>query len=295
MPDRVVVSVPATIANLGPGFDCMGLAIAWRNDITLVLAAETSVTIEGPGEGEIPTDPDRSLILRAVRAWERAVGMSPVPVRAHLVSRTPYGRGFGSSSAAIVGGLVAARVLLGGEAPILSLAGELEGHLDNVAPCLLGGACISGFAVDDTLRLEPPPGLRIVACVAPSRLSTKAARGALPAEVPFTEAVFNASHAALLAASLASGDLGRLLEATEDRLHQEHRYALAPDTGALAKGLRGNGYAAFLSGAGPSIAVLTPSDQAEEARMCAASLAPEGWDISVVALDANGAYVLDES
>jgi homoserine kinase len=295
MTTRVVVSAPATIANLGPGFDSMGLAIEWHNEITLELADETSVTVEGPGAGEIPTDPDRNLILRAVRSWERAVGMSPVAVRARLLSRTPYGRGFGSSSAAIVGGLVAARALLGGEAPILALAGELEGHLDNVAPCLLGGICVSGFAPDDTLRIDPPPGLQIVACIAPARLSTKAARGALPAQVPFADAVFNASRAALLAASLAAGDLERLGEATEDRLHQDHRFALAPDAGALAKGLRAQGYAAFLSGAGPSISVLAPSRSAVEVRLRASSLAPDGWDISIVDIEGAGAFVVSEA
>lgn len=289
MPDRVVVAAPATIANLGPGFDCMGLAIGWPNEITLERADDTSITVEGPGAGEIPTDPERSLVLRAVRAWERAVGASPVPVRAHLLSRTPYGRGFGSSSAAIVGGLVAARALLGGDAPILALAGELEGHLDNVAPCLVGGICVSGFAPDDTLRLEPPSDLRVVACVAPERLSTKAARAALPGEVPFADAVFNASRAALLAACLATGDLGRLLAATEDRLHQDPRFALAPDAAALCRSLRSEGLAAFLSGAGPSISVLVRSADAEAARTLAVAAAPAGWEVGIVGLDSEGA------
>lgn len=284
----VTVRVPATIANLGPGFDCLALAVAWHNRITVSRVVETTIEVSGPGEDRIPRNAD-NLVLRAIRAWERATGADPGEYAIGLVNETPYGRGLGSSAAAIVGGLVAARDLVGGEANLLALAGEIEGHLDNVSAALHGGITVSGFAAGEALRLDPPPDLSVVVCVAAERLSTSKARAALPTQIPFEDAVFNTGRAALLAAALASGDTSRLLEATEDRLHQDRRFALAPDAGALVAALRKEGIAAFLSGAGPSVAALVPGDQAAEAEQAAATLAPPGWEHRRLSIDPDGA------
>lgn len=290
---RVTVRVPATIANLGPGFDCMGLAIAWHTRVTLRIAEKTSVTVTGPGEDRIPTD-ESNLVVRSIRAWEEAVDASRGAYEATIANNAPYGRGFGSSAAAIVGGLVAAREILDGDANVLMLAGMIEGHLDNVSAALMGGITISGYAPDDALRIEPPPELRVLACVAKDRLSTSTARGALPEQVSFKDAVGNAARAALLAASLAGEAPTRLLAATQDLLHQDRRFALIPATATLVNALRAEGIAAFLSGAGPSVAALLPGDEAAEAYDAAVAAAPDGWHIELVAFDRLGAVVEDE-
>lgn len=289
-PRSVVVRAPATVANLGPGFDCVGIALAWHNEIQIAPADETTITVAGPGGGEIPTD-ERNLVLRAVRSWERAAGLETSGVRIHLENQTPYGRGFGSSAASIVGGLVGARALFGGEAPILQLAYALEGHLDNLTACLRGGITISGYSTHDALRIEPPAGVTPLVCVSPVRLSTTAARAVLPETVPFSEAVFTATRAALLAACLATGDVERLLAATEDRLHQDRRFDLAPESGELVRGLRKRGVAAFLAGAGPSVAALVPEDRGPEAEQAARDLVPEGWQVRLLSFDSGGAVI----
>lgn len=286
--DRVTVRVPATVANLGPGFDCFGFAIAWHNRVSVAHAAATTIEVSGPGDDRIPRD-ETNLALRAIRAWEKANGLGRGEYAIRIENSSPYGRGFGSSAAAIAGGLVAARALLGGEASVLRLAGEIEGHMDNVSAALLGGVTISGFASDDAIRLDPPASIVPLCCVAPGRLSTSAARKALPKNVPFADAVANAGRAALLAAAIATGDPSRLLAATEDRLHQPARFALAPDTGAYVAALRAEGIAAFLSGAGPSVAALVGREDLAEARAAATRLAAEGWEVVAAGFDAWGA------
>lgn len=284
----VIVRVPATVANLGPGFDCLGFAIDWHNAITVERAERTTIEVTGPGENRIPRD-GKNLVLRSIRTWEIATGQDPGEYAIRIDNESPYGRGFGSSAAAIVGGLVAARALTGGDASVLQLAGGIEGHLDNVSAAYLGGITVSGYSADDAVRLDPPSSIVPLICVAPGRLSTSAARASLPAEVPFKDATFNAARAALLASALATGDTRRLLAATEDRLHQPYRFEIAPATGALVTALRDRGYAAFLSGAGPSVSALVPVPDAGAATAHARDAAPEGWDVRVVSFDAAGA------
>jgi len=285
-----VVSVPATIANLGPGFDCLALAVEWRNRITVDRASATSIEVSGPGEDRIPRD-ESNLVLRALRAWELRACVTPGTYAIRIENEAPYGRGFGSSASAIIGGVVAARELLGGPCLELEIAGEIEGHLDNVSAALLGGITISGYSSREALRIDPPNGLGVVACVAAERLSTSAARKALPSSVPFNDASFNAARASLLTAALASGDLTQLLAGTEDALHQRYRFEIAPDSAALVSALRNHGYAAFLSGAGPSVAVLIPADSADAAESVARQHAPAGWELRVLALSDSGAQV----
>lgn len=286
----VAVRVPATIANVGPGFDCLGFAIAWHNRITLAPSDTTTIRVTGPGADRIPRD-EKNLVLRAVRAWEVAIEAPEGTWAITIADDAPYGRGFGSSAAAIVGGVVAARALLGGDANALAIAGAIEGHLDNVSAALLGGITVSGYAPDDALRIQPPDTIVPLVCVAPGRLSTSAARAGLPAGVAFADAAANAARAALLVASIASADPARLLAATEDRLHQPTRFALAPDTGALVAKLRAQGIAAFLSGAGPSVAALVPKADAIRAETTARRAAPDEWDVRIVPFEPAGATV----
>lgn len=291
--DRVVVRAPATIANLGPGFDCLGLAIAWHNEIRLERdpSGELTVTAAGQGADLVPRDATNL----AVRAIGRILG-EPRGLRVHLTNAIPFGRGFGSSAAAIVGGLVAARELapdagVWDAETIVAAAAEMEGHADNVAPCAHGGIVVaSGRTV---MSLGVPNGIGAVVCMAPSALATSAARKLLPASVPLADAAANAGRAALLAASLATGETAGLLEATYDVLHQPSRFELMPDSGRLVATLRREGIAAFLSGAGPSVAALVPKGDLEAATEAARKNAPDGWDVREAAIDASGAVVVE--
>lgn len=286
---RVVVQVPATIANLGPGFDALGCAIAWHNQITLERADALEITAAGLGAEGVGRDAT-NLVARALAAVS---GEDPPRVRIHQLIAIAFGRGFGSSAAAIVGGLVGGRALYGtshSDDDLLRLAIGLEGHGDNVAPCLLGG--ITVVAGERVARLDPPTGMRPLLCVSPNRMPTETARAALPDAVPRADAVASLARAALLAASLATGRTDTLLEATDDVLHQPARFALIPDTADLVRALRARGIAAFLSGAGPSVAALVPEDGAGAAETDARRLAPEGWDVRLESFDARGAQVV---
>lgn len=293
MPDRVSVRAPATIANLGPGFDCLGVAIAWHNEIRVERdpGGGLTVTAAGHGADEIPRDASNL----AVRAIATVLGSSD-GLRVHLTNAIPFGRGFGSSAAAIVGGMLAAHALEGKHASAASFvnaAAALEGHADNVAPCILGGAV--AVAGDTVLPLGAPAGIEILVCVAPMALSTEAARKALPAEVAFSDAAANAGRAALLTAALLSGEAGHLLSATEDRLHQPPRFALMPASGRLVEQLRNAGIAAFLAGAGPSVAGLVPAASAAAAEASARGLAPDGWEVRRTSFDGAGAVVVESA
>ena len=291
--ERVVVRAPATIANLGPGFDCLGLAIGWHNEIRVERdpSGDVTVTAAGQGADQIPRDATNLV----VRAMTKIIG-EPRGLRVHLTNAIPFGRGFGSSAAAIVGGLVAARAFVPDAAAwdadmLVEVAARMEGHADNVAPCIHGGAVVAaGRAVKP---LGVPAGLAVVVCVAPSSLSTEAARKLLPSDVSHADAAANAGRAAMLAASLATGDPTRLLDATEDVLHQPARFELMPDSGRLVGALRKEGIAAFLAGAGPSVAALVTAGDRGAGAEIATGLAPDGWEIREAAIDASGAVVVE--
>lgn len=261
----VSVRVPATSANLGPGFDALGLALAWYDEVAARVTEQgVAVEVRGEGAGELPTD-DRHLVVRAMYAAFDALGGRPPGLALRCHNRIPQARGLGSSSAAAVAGLVAARALVRGgtqrldDAALLRLAYRFEGHPDNVAPCLLGGLTIAWTAGDEVrvARLTPAPDLRPVVFVPPQRGETRAARAALPAAVPHADAAHSAGRAALLVHALTSAP-GHLFDATEDRLHQPYRAAGMPGSAELLRRLRAAGVAAVISGAGPSVLALTP-------------------------------------
>lgn len=291
--DRVVVRAPATIANIGPGFDCLGLAIAWHNEIRLERDRSGGLTVTAAGRGADQVPRDGSNL--AVRAIAKVLGQ-PRGLRIHQTNAIPFGRGFGSSAAAIVGGLVAARAFApdagAWDADVLvAIAAEMEGHADNVAPCVHGGAVVAaGRAV---MPLGAPQGIEAVVCIAPSAMATEAARKLLPASVPLADAAATAGHAALLAASLAAGDPSRLFEATEDVIHQPARFELMPDSGRLVAALRRDGIAAFLAGAGPSVAALVASPGVGDATEAARRAVPDGWEVREAGIDPSGAVVVE--
>lgn len=261
----VSVRAPASSANLGPGFDALGLALALYDDVTAELRpGPTTVTVRGQGAGELPTDRDH-LVVRAILATCRELGIEPPDAALTCENRIPQARGLGSSAAAIVAGVLLARALAGpaGRAldddAVLRLAARIEGHPDNVAACLRGGLTIAWQAADGAraVRVAPAGAVHPTVFVPAGQGLTAAARAALPATVPHADAAHAAGRAALLVHALAS-DPSRLLDATEDRLHQEYRAPAAPATAALVARLRAAGVPAVVSGAGPSVLALSP-------------------------------------
>lgn len=261
--DHVAVTVPATSANLGPGFDSLGLALDITDRIEVrATAGTTRVTVTGSGAGTLPAGEDH-LVVRAIRTGLEHAGAPQAGLELTCHNRIPHGRGLGSSAAAVVGGLVAARGLL--EEPealddraVLALATEIEGHPDNAAPALHGGATVAWSGPDGPLAAALNVGehVRPTVLVPPGELLTGHARAVLPALVAHSDAAFNAGRAALLVLALSRRpDL--LLPATEDRLHQRQRAAVMAESLQVVDTLRDLGLPAVVSGAGPSVLVLT--------------------------------------
>jgi homoserine kinase len=293
---RLTARVPATAANLGPGFDCLALALDLCNEFTVDTDAEPRITWEGEGAGELPTD-GSDMASRAMRLAERRVAESKgaedhrLPVFAlHGSNRIPLERGLGSSAAAAVAGAALAYRLLDLDDPTsfpttaLRLAAEIEGHPDNAAAAALGGLTI--VADDDVERLDPHPGLRPILFVPDGiRVATDDARRVVPETVSREDAVFNLGHAALTLARLM-GDPDRLRMAMRDRLHQDARLALAPEARDLYLAIEEAGLAVCVSGSGPSLLAFErdgrePPDPGE------------GWQVLRVPVRAKGIEILE--
>jgi homoserine kinase len=296
----VLVRVPATSANLGPGFDTLGIALSLYDELIVTTRSEPGIVVEviGVGRGEVPTD-ETNLVARSI-AYVFAQFGQPLPgLELRATNAIPHGRGLGSSAAAIVSGIMAAKGLLDGivdlpSSTLLKLATDLEGHPDNVAPALFGGLTIAWTTSEgpSSKRLLVHRGVSPVIFVPERTLSTKLARTLQPASVPHEDATFNVSRSALLVAALIqSPEL--LLAATEDRLHQSYRASAMPETDTLIRMLRDAGLAAVVSGAGPSLLVLG-SDPAQ--RLFAAQLVAEHsvtpWRALMLAVDLKGATVV---
>jgi len=263
--EPVRACVPATSANLGPGFDSLGLALGLHDEVEArVLPSGLSVDVSGEGAADVADAGEKHLVVRAMRAAFDDLGVGqPSGLALRCVNRIPHGRGLGSSAAAIVAGVLAARALAGasvGPDDALPLASELEGHPDNVAPCLYGGLTISWMAgpVARAVRLEPLAQITPVVVIPAAPVSTNVARGLLPAAVPHADAARNAGRAALLIAALTARPEA-LLDGTEDRLHQDYRAPVMPATHDLLGRLRAASLPAVVSGAGPSVLVLLVS------------------------------------
>ena len=316
LPGPVRVRVPATSANLGPGFDVLGLALAWYDEVTAELTdGPTTVEVTGAGAGEVDTG-EGHLVVRAMRRTFAILGVDdahpgdrddavagsgriaagrPTGIRLRCRNSIPHGRGLGSSAAAIVSGILAARALVPEGAArlpreeVFALATAVEGHADNVAACVAGGVA-AGWADDRGPRLvhfAAHPEIRPVACVPEDRLSTETARGLLPPTVPFADAAANAARASLLVPALTTRpDL--LYDATEDRLHQSYRSAAMPGGHDLMTRLRASGVPAVVSGAGPTI--LAFGKRTEIDSVAAGTGRP--WAIHPLDVDPDGACVL---
>ena len=291
----VRVRVPATSANLGPAFDCAGLALSLYDDV-VVRVADRGLTVDVAGEGaeRVPRT-ERHLVVAALRAAFDVLGGQPRGLEIVCANRIPHARGLGSSAAAIVSAVVAARSLVvGGEerladAAALALATEIEGHPDNVAACLRGGLTLAwtGAAGPEAVRLDPSSDLAPVLFVPATTSSTRKARSALPESVPHTDAAAGAARAALLPLALTTRP-ELLMEATRDWLHQSYRAGAQPRTAALVEALRNDDVPAVVSGAGPAVLALTSRAQ----RDAVAARRARGWTPMPLDVDTAGAQVL---
>ena len=296
----VTVKVPATSANLGPGFDTLGLALSLYDDITATVidAGSSRATIHGVGEGSVATD-DSNLVIQSMVSTFAAYDIEAPTVELVCHNSIPHGRGMGSSGAAIVAGIMIAKGLLAGIVDIdadglLTLATKLEGHPDNVAPALFGGLSIAWVTPEGPQhkKLSVHRGVSLLVAVPRDlTMSTTAARRLQPDTVPHEDAVFNVSRSALLIAALIqSPEL--LHSATEDKLHQDYRAEAMPETSALIRRLREEGFAAVVSGAGPSVLVMTDDPvERERAAAIVEKTVKTAWDCLMLAVDFKGATV----
>lgn len=290
------VRVPATSANLGPGFDAFGLALGMYDDVGAVRTPHDALDIEivGWGAETLPRDASH-LVVRAMAATFAAQGQPLPGLSLRCENRIPHGKGLGSSAAAVVAGIMLARRLADGaaqcdDAAALDLANAMEGHPDNAAAALYGGLTLAWLEDGNgrhphAVRLEPATDLIAFALVPEATLATETARGLLPPTVPHDDAAHAAGRSALLVHALTS-DLSLLLPATEDRLHQGYRAEAMPDTFDLVGRLREDGLAAMVSGAGPSVLVLGSSALDERA---VSRHAGAGWSVLRCSIDRGGA------
>ena len=295
------VRVPATSANLGPGFDTLGVALGMHDTITARLVGDgVRVKVTGEGAGELPTD-ERHLIADVMLETLAQLGERPEGIELTCRNHIPQARGLGSSSAAIVAGIMLARQLvkdgpsLLDDAAVIRQAAKREGHPDNVSACVLGGFTIAWirdqeFSNDGAhaIKIEDANGVVPIAFVPVHRVFTAQARAVLPTNVPLVDAAFNAARVATLIRAITKRP-ELLFDSTEDRLHQSYRATAMPETAALVADLRDKGIAAVVSGAGPSVLALIPSDERlvkDAQRKC-----PDGWYARELEVDNEGAKI----
>ena len=310
---KVSVKVPATSANLGPGFDCMGLAIPLYNTITIeetvlpgtgieinVLAAEgveNELSLE-----HIPMD-ENSIIYKAVELLYNSIGQSPSELKITIQSQIPIARGLGSSASVIVGGLIAANELLGrpaDEVALLSIATEVEGHPDNVTPAIVGGLVITSQEDDGSIvyrKLDWPDEWHLTVCVPDYELATDISRSVLPKEVPMPDAVFNAQRMGMFVRAVNTKDAELMKLALKDRLHQPYRMKLVPGLEKIIANLKHEDdvLGTVLSGAGPSILIVSKGNSLDKIK----STVHETWgdlnvkvDIFDATIEKHGATII---
>ncbi len=272
---KVSIRVPATVANIGPGFDCLGMALPLYNTITIeetvlpgsgveinVIASEdmnNELSLE-----HIPMD-ENSIVYKAVELLYNSIGQTPSELKITIHSEIPIAKGLGSSASVIVGGLIAANELLGkpaDEAALLSIATEVEGHPDNVTPAIIGGLVFSSMEEDGSIlyrKLDWPEEWVLTLCVPETELATEIARSVLPSEVPMADAVYNAQRMAMFVQAVHTKDADLMKFALKDRLHQPYRMKLVPGLEKVMNNLKHEDsvLGVVLSGAGPSVLVIS--------------------------------------
>ncbi len=310
---KISVKVPATSANLGPGFDCMGLALPIYNTVTIeetvlpgtgieINVIADSDAIDPMSLSHIPLD-ENSIVYKAVELLYNSIGQTPSELKITIHSSIPVTRGLGSSSSVIVGALLAANELLGrpaDEAALLSIATEIEGHPDNVAPAILGGLIIAAQEDDGSVtyrKLEWPQEWAITVCVPDFELATEIARSVLPKEVPMKDAIFNAQRLAMFIQAVNTKDSELMKTALKDRLHQPYRMKLIPGLDKIMDNLKHfeNVLGCVISGAGSTILVISEKNDLDKIR----NVVKETWanqnikcDIKTLPVENMGAQVI---
>ncbi len=313
---KISVKVPATTANIGSGFDCLGMALPIYNTVTIeeTVLPGTGIEINVMSEDDteedfamehIPTD-ENNIVYKAVELLYNSIGQNPAELKITIKSQIPIARGLGSSAAVIVGGLLAANELLGkpaDEAALLSIATEVEGHPDNVTPAIVGGLVLTSQEEDGSIlyrKLKWPEEWHITVCIPDFELATEIARSVLPKEVPMEDATFNARRLAMFIEAIHSKDAELMKLALQDKLHQQYRMKLVPGLCEIIENLKHeeNVLGCVLSGAGPSILVVSQKNNLEKIK----SIVSETWanlnvktDIRTLKVEENGAQILEAS
>jgi homoserine kinase len=295
---KVTAKIPATSANLGPGFDTLGMALSLYDEYSAeTVGSKLEIEIIGEGQKDAPRD-ENNLVFRAIKVVFDSLGKKVPALKLVCHNNIPHGRGMGSSGAAVAGGVMIAAGLLESEKQfseqeLLEFATELEGHPDNVAPALFGGLTVAWMDEGGPhhKKLTTHRGLSPLVLVPSNQMSTWLARSLQPQSVPHTDAVFNVSRSALLVAALTqSPEL--LMAATEDRLHQNYRASAMPQTSELIAALRSKGHPAVVSGAGPSVLVLEDDPQKRLSAISHVEKNFPGWDAMPLAVDVKGASLI---
>lgn len=310
---KVSVKVPATTANMGPGFDCLGMALPIYNTITIeeTVLPGTGIEINVMADTDsidqlsldhIPSD-ENSIVYKAVELLYNSIGQTPSELKINIHSNIPVARGLGSSSSVIVGALIAANELLGrpaDEVALLSIACEIEGHPDNITPAIVGGLVISSQEDDGSViyrKLEWPQEWAVTVCVPDFELSTDIARSVLPAEVPMKDAIFNAKRLAMFVEAIHTKDSELMKLALQDRLHQPYRMKLVPGLDKIIDKLRhfDNVLGCVLSGAGSSILIISEKNNVDKIK----EVVRETWaDLNIkstlktLSVENNGAQII---
>jgi len=312
---KVSVRVPATVANIGPGFDCLGLALPIYNTITIeeTVLPGTGVEINVIANEDIadelslehiPMD-ENSIIYKAVELLYNSIGQTPNELKITIHSAIPISKGLGSSASVIVGGLIAANELLGrpaDEAALLSIATEVEGHPDNITPAIIGGLVITSLEDDGSIvyrKLNWPEDWALTISIPETELATEISRSVLPAEVPLNDAVFNIKRMAMFVQAVNTKDEELMKMALQDKLHQPYRKKLIPGLELISKNLKHEEsvLGVVLSGAGPSILVISKKNGLEKIK----NIIKQSWtDLNINAqiytlpIENDGAVVISE-
>ena len=295
--EPISIRVPASSANLGPGFDTLGLALALYDEVSVAVRGDGGVHIDVVGEGADEVDRgEENLVLRALRRAFSTMGEECPGVSLRCHNAIPHGKGLGSSAAAIVSGLFLARALVKNheysDADLLADATAMEGHPDNVAAALHGGLTVAWTneqGIPSAVKLTTHPSVRIVMAMPTFAVATKSAREALPETLSYADAIHNLARSSLLVHALTH-DPSLLWEGTSDRMHQRVRSAVYPASVSLVDRLRDSGLAAAVSGAGPAVIVLTPDPNACQSvsDLCSQE---DGWSVREMAISAHGVAV----